>query len=112
MRAALLPALAFAAGAASAAEVRITNEASGLAYYQAQELLDAHSALGFYNMERVREFIDAGRCFVMEKRWPVRIDDERTVGGIGVRMLRVRLEVSWEEARFAWTLAKNIDEGE
>ena len=109
MRAPALLALALWAGAALAQAPRITNEASGLACYDAQHLMEAHSALGFYNMARVQEFIASERCFVMRPEWPVRIDDERSVGGIDVTMLRVRLEVDpGREARFAWTLARNI----
>ena len=102
--------LALAAGAAIAQPPRITNEASGLACYDAQQLLEAHSALGFYNMARVREFIAAERCFVMQPEWTVRIDGERFVGGAEVTMLQVWLEVDpGREARFAWTLAGNIN---
>ena len=107
-RAALSVALALAAGATLAQEPQITNEASGLACYDAQHLLEAHNALGFYNMARVREFIAAERCFAMQPEWEVRIDDDRFVGGVEVTMLRVRLEVSEYEARFAWTLEGNI----
>lgn len=111
MPAAIL-ALALWAGAAFAQEPRIVNEASGLACYQPQELLDAHNALGFYNMDRVREFVDAGRCYVMQKHWRVRIDGERAIGGADVTMLKVWLEVRpGQEARFAWTLAGNIERG-
>ena len=102
-------ALALWAGVALAGEPRITNEASGLACYQPQELLDAHSALGFYNMDRVRELVEAGRCFRMQPEWRVRVDGERFIGGAGATMLKIWLEVRpGQEARFAWTLAGNI----
>ena len=94
---------------AAAEEPRITNEASGLACYDAQQLLDAHNALGFYNMAHVRELVEAGRCFLMRPKWRVRIDGERFIGGADVTMLKIWLEVrSGQEARFAWTLEGNI----
>ena len=105
----LLAVLAIATGTALAQAPRITNEASGLACYDSQQLLEAHSALGFYNMARVQEFIASERCFIMQPHWTVRVDDERFVGGAKVIMLKVWLEVdSGRESRFAWTLKGNI----
>ena len=102
--------LALAAGAAAAEEPRITNEASGLACYSPQELLDVHHALGFYNMERVQEFIRAERCFVMKPEWRVmRIDSERFIGGVEVTMVEMGVEVDpGRDARTVWTLAGNV----
>ena len=68
-----------------------------------------HSALGFFNMDRVQKSIVAERCFFMQPKWTVRIDDEHLIGGVNVTMLQIWLEVSpGREALFAWTLAGNI----
>ena len=97
------------AAAAAAQEPRITNEASGLACYDAAQLLDAHNALGFYNMARVRELVEAERCFLMRPEWRVRVDGERFIGGADATMLKIWLEVRpGQETRFAWTLEGNI----
>ena len=105
----LLASLALAAGDAIAQEPRITNEASGLACYDSQQLLEAHNALGFYNTARVRELIASERCFIMQPEWTVRIDGEQFIGGAEVTMLKIWLEVSpGREARFAWTLEGNL----
>ena len=103
-----LGALALVVGAAFAQGPRIVNKASGIACYDAQQILEVHSALGFYNMARIRELIAAERCFIMLPEWKVRVDDEWAVGGVDATMLRVRLEVDEREARFAWTLEGNI----
>ena len=107
--AALFAALALAAGVASAQTPRITNEASGLACYDDNQLLAAHNALGFYKTAEVQKLIKNERCFVMQKHWRVRVDDEGFVGGVEVTILHVWLEViPGIESRRAWTLAKNI----
>lgn len=96
-------------GNAFAQAPRITNEASGLACYDDQHLLEAHNAIGFYKFARVRELIAADQCFAMQPQWRVRVDDEGFVGGANVTILKVWLEVKpGIESRRAWTLAKNI----
>lgn len=55
-----LPPLAMAAlitalgGAAHAQALRITNAAAGIACYSPQNLLSAHGAIGYYNLDKVR----------------------------------------------------------
>ena len=63
----LFATLVLTAGAAFAQTPRITNEASGLACYDDQQLLTAHNALGFYKTAEVQRLIATEQCFVMHE---------------------------------------------
>ena len=88
--------------------VRIVNEASGIACYSSQDLMTAHSALGFFNHSQVQLLIARDKCFVMRKHWSVKVDEERTIGGVNVKMVKVRLDNQGADLRIAWTLLANL----
>lgn len=96
-------------GASNAQGLRITNEAGGVACYKSQDLLEAHGAIGYYNFTKVQLLIAAERCFLMRKHWTPRITDERTIGGVNVKMVHVRLDNMGADVRIAWALLKNFE---
>ena len=106
---ALVTALVLLNGATNAQALRITNAAGGMACYSSQDLLTAHSAIGFYNFDKVRALIAQDKCFVMKEHWRPKITDERVIGGAGVKMVHVRLDNSGQSVRIAWSLLKNFD---
>lgn len=99
----------FLYGSAHAQALRITNAAGGVACYQVQDLLEAHNAIGFYNLEQVQILIVQDRCFIMQEHWRPEITDERVIGGADVKMVHVRLDNSGQSDRIAWSLLKNFD---
>ena len=105
----LSTALVLLNGATNAQALRITNAAAGMACYSSQDLLTAHSAIGFYNFDKVRALIAQDKCFVMKEHWRPKITDERVIGGVGVKMVHVRLDNSGQSVRIAWSLLKNFD---
>ena len=103
------PALAICgAHAAAAEELRITNEASGVACYTTGDLLTAHGAIGFYNAAKILELSDQRRCFVMAENWRVHLLDQQTIMGAEVDMVKVRL-TRGDESRRVWSLKMNFD---
>ena len=109
LSASLVTAMVLLNGVAHAQELRITNEAGGIACYDANDLLAAHSAIGFYNFDKVRALIAQDKCFGMREHWRPKITDERVIGGVGVKMVHVRLDNSGQSVRIAWSLLKNFD---
>ena len=109
LSASLVTALVLLNGATNAQALRITNAAAGMACYSSQDLLTAHSAIGFYNFDKVRALIAQDKCFVMKEHWRPKITDERVIGGVGVKMVHVRLDNSGQSVRIAWSLLKNFD---
>ena len=95
--------------AAGAQELRVTNAAGGLACYGSEDLLMAHSALGFHETQQVERMILQERCFIMQEHWKPRIVDERAIGGVTATMVYVVLDNSGLESRRAWSLLKNFD---
>ena len=95
--------------AASAQVLKITNEAGGIACYASQDLLEAHSAIGFYNFKKVQLLIARDKCFVMQKHWKPRITDEHIIGGANVKMVHVRLDNMGRDMRIAWSLLLNFE---
>ena len=88
--------------------VQMTNEAGGIACYQAQDLIEAHGAIGFYEFGKVQGLIAQDRCFIMQPHWKVRITEEQLIRGVNAKMLKVRLDNQGRDMRIAWTLAKNF----
>ena len=93
---------------AHAQALRITNAATGIACYNAQDLLTAHSAVGFHNLDKVSALIANDKCFIMQKNWRSEITDERVIGGVNVKMVHVTLH-DHSGVRIAWSLLKNFD---
>ena len=75
---------------AQAQALRITNEAGGVACYRPDDLMSAHSALGFYNLKKVRALVVQDRCFTMGKHWRARLIKRRRIMGVDVVMVKVR----------------------
>ena len=91
----------------SAIAARIVNEAGGIACYSSQDLLIAHSAIGFFNFSQVQLLIAQDKCFKMHKHWQVKVLEEEVIGGANVKIVKIRLSIS-SESRWAWTLLKNL----
>ena len=94
---------------ANAQVLKITNNAGGLACYNSQYLLEAHSAIGFYNFKKVQNLIARDKCFIMQKHWKPRITDEHVIGGANVKMVHVRLDNMGMDMRIAWSLLLNFE---
>ena len=88
--------------------LRITNDSSGLACYSSSDLMNAHTAMGFYNTSKGGLLITSKDCFIMQKHWKPKIIDERIIQGADVKMVKVRLERQGETL-FAWSLLNNFD---
>ena len=95
--------------AANAQVLKITNEAGGIACYDSQDLLEAHSAIGYYNFKKVQLLIARDKCFLMQKHWKPRITDEHVIGGVNVKMVHVRLDNMGRDVRIAWSLLLNFE---
>ena len=61
---------------ANAQVLKITNNAGGVACYDSQDLLEAHSAIGFYNFKKVELLIARDKCFIMQKHWKPLVSQE------------------------------------
>ena len=94
---------------ANAQVLKITNNAGGVACYASQDLLEAHSAIGFYNFKKVQVLIARDKCFLMRKHWKPRITDEHVIGGANVKMVHVRLDNQGRDMRIAWALLANFE---
>ena len=91
-----------------AENLKITNKAGGVACYDTADLMTAHSALGFYNVAKVKLLIVQDQCFIIPKHWKASLLDRQRILGADVDMVNVRLYSS-SESRFAWALKANFE---
>lgn len=103
-------ALSALSGAGYAQDWKVTNEAGGIACYRSQHLLEAHGAMGFFNLHELRMLVAEDKCFLIREHWIPTITEEQLISGVGVTMVKVRLAVrGGGDVRFAWALEGNFD---
>ena len=105
----LAMAICLGTGETLAQKLLITNEASGIACYSAQDLFTAHASIGYYNHDMLKLLIAQRKCFVMGKHWEATITELIDIKSMeGVKMVKVTLRRQ-TETRHVWSLRKNFD---